>query len=69
MSAPAIPRDIPVNQIIVTTVETIRYIALMKLLVQHNKYLLLVGPTGTGKSVYVKVRQLSVRLPINLLMN
>lgn len=51
-AAPAIPRDIPVNQIIITTVETIRITALLDLLVRHGKPLMLVGPTGTGKSVY-----------------
>lgn len=50
--APAIPRDMPVNQIIVTTTETIRICALLELLVQHGKFVMLVGPTGTGKSVY-----------------
>ncbi|CAH1117610.1 unnamed protein product [Phaedon cochleariae] len=53
MSAPPIPRDIPVNQIIVATVETIRNIALMQLLIQHQKPMMIIGPTGTGKSVYV----------------
>lgn len=57
MNAPAIPRDIPVNQIIVTTVETVRNIALMQLLVQHQKAMMVIGPTGTGKSVYVTVRK------------
>lgn len=52
-SAPPIPRDMPVNQIIVTTSETIRMCALMELLVQHSKHVMLVGPTGTGKSVYI----------------
>lgn len=55
VNAPNIPRDIPVNQIIVTTVETIRNIAIMMLLTTHNKHSMFVGPTGTGKSVYITV--------------
>ncbi|KAK9727720.1 ATP-binding dynein motor region [Popillia japonica] len=52
-SAPPIPRDIPVNQIIIPTIETIRNCAIMQFLVQHQKAVMIVGPTGTGKSVYV----------------
>ncbi|KAJ8926978.1 hypothetical protein NQ314_020603 [Rhamnusium bicolor] len=59
-TAPPIPRDLPVNQIIVTTVETIRNIALMALLVQHQKAMMIIGPTGTGKSVYITVMLLGV---------
>lgn len=51
-AAAALPRDIPVNQIIITTAETIRITALLDLLLTHGKPLMLVGPTGTGKSVY-----------------
>lgn len=54
-SVPPIPRDIPVNQIIVQTVETVCSIAVIMLLVTHNKPVMFVGPTGTGKSSYITV--------------
>lgn len=41
--APPLPRDIPVNQIIITTIETIRVCALLDLLVRHGKSLLYIG--------------------------
>ncbi|EDV95542.1 GH15722 [Drosophila grimshawi] len=40
--------------VIVSTVDTARYIHLLKMHVQHKKRMLLVGPTGTGKSVYIQ---------------
>ncbi|CAB3230574.1 unnamed protein product [Arctia plantaginis] len=53
VSAPAISRDTPPNQILVTTLDSVRYLALFKLLVSHHKAVMMVGPTGTGKSSYI----------------
>lgn len=51
--ASQIPRDISVDQIIITTEETVRIHALLDVMIRYGKAPLIVGATGTGKTIYI----------------
>ncbi|KAI8803834.1 dynein heavy chain and region D6 of dynein motor-domain-containing protein [Cladochytrium replicatum] len=48
-----IPAKAKYSDIMVQTIDTVRYSFLLKLLVRHGKHILFVGTTGTGKSMYI----------------
>ena len=47
------PKNTQVQDVIVTTIDTIRYSYLQEFFIAHEIQSLFVGPTGTGKSVYI----------------
>ena len=51
-------------EMIIPTMDTVRYTYLMELLVTNDKHVLMTGPTGTGKTVNIN-RWLSVGAPKN----
>jgi len=51
--ASPLDKEMTFNELMVVTEDTVRYSYLIKLFVTHQIPLLLVGPTGTGKSVYI----------------
>ena len=48
------PSAAKVQELIVTTVDTVRYSYIQKFCIMHEIPTLFVGPTGTGKSVYIQ---------------
>ncbi|ORZ39363.1 dynein heavy chain and region D6 of dynein motor-domain-containing protein [Catenaria anguillulae PL171] len=54
-----IPPNAEYSEIIVPTKDTVRYNFLLDVLMRHHKPVLLVGPTGTGKSKYISKKLLS----------
>ena len=48
------PKNTQVQDIIVTTIDTVRYSFLQEFFIMHEYQSLFVGPTGTGKSVYIQ---------------
>ncbi|XP_066919650.1 dynein axonemal heavy chain 12-like [Clytia hemisphaerica] len=54
ITSTSLPKGQKITDIIVPTMDTARYSHLMELLVRNQIPVLFIGPTGTGKSVYVK---------------
>jgi dynein heavy chain len=47
------PKNSVVQEIIVTTADTIKYGYLLELFIENDIRTLFVGPTGTGKTAYI----------------
>ncbi len=52
-AAPQISKESSFSEIIVPTIDTVRYSYIMNLLISNQKFLLIIGNTGTGKSAYI----------------
>lgn len=48
------PKNSKVNEIIVTTMDTIRYGFMLNMFIVNDIRTLFVGPTGTGKTAYIQ---------------
>jgi dynein heavy chain, axonemal len=48
------PKGSVVQEIIVTTMDTIRYGFLLEMFIMNDIRTLFVGPTGTGKTAYIQ---------------
>ena len=54
ISTAPIPANMKYEEIVVPTIDTVRYSYLFRKLLTNDKHVLVVGPTGTGKSLYIK---------------
>jgi len=48
------PKNIMANEIIVETVDQVRYSTIVKMFMEIDSHCLICGPTGTGKTIYIK---------------
>ena len=51
-----IPKTARVSEIVIPTIDTVRYTYLLNRAIDHQEHLLFVGPTGTGKTIYVNAK-------------